>query len=268
MPIALAATADTSPLGVPRVRLGVTWTNTPVPTQVVVWRSDPSGDAGPIRQGNPVVLAAGVATVFDYEAAFGSTVTYSVSLTAGSPAGALTSFTVPDPGVPWLVHAGLPELSVALPLVTDWPGWQYAVPQGVFAVAGRRAPVVVTGRRQTGVGSLSLVTQSPDEDRRLQRILDDGTALLLKGSSADEPVNRWVAVGDVTDQPYRTPVGGQLRDLVEWTLQLRVVDAPSGTALAPVTYADSSLSFSSYADAATKAPTYAARSSGTWRTVI
>lgn len=260
MAISLTASLSTSPAGVPRVKLDAVWTTAPVPTSVTIYRSDPFGARHVVRQADPLVLAAGLGTCYDYEAPLDLTSSWVVSNgTTEVSSGSLTPTT---DGVPWLVHAGLPELSVPLSWVTAWPSWSRSVAQGVFSVLGRRTPVVVSGRRQAESGTLEVVTDSEDATDRMRAILADGTPLLLKGTSRDEPVPRWLAVGDVSESPLDR--NGTLRSLVAWSLPAQVVDAPAGQALAAVQYANASAEFSSYADAKAQAPTYADRTAGAW----
>lgn len=243
-----------SPRGVPRIRLDVTGTG---PT-VDVFRVNPDGRTVQVRQGLAVVLIAGSVTIYDYEAPFDLAVSYFVV------DGATTAFsravTEPSEGVSWLIHPGQPELSVPL-AVLEWPTWKRPIDRGVFAPIGRANRVVVSQRRQSVEGDLVLYTATAPQSQAMESVLADGTTLLLKGTDTEGAGTRYVAVGDVAQQPTEV----DLRQFTVWTLPLIEVDGPAGGALAPATYSDASATFSSYSQATTVAPTYADRSGGAWK---
>lgn len=258
MAIRVTATPGLSTTGVPRVQVDVEWTTAPVPASVRVYRVESQVRTG-VRQADPLLLSAGVGVAFDYEAPTGVDVTYVAVLEDGTASPESAPCTPVDDGSAWLVHAGLPELSVRL-LVSEWPTWSRTVPQGRFEVLGRAAPVVTSGRRQAGQGTLTALTLSAADGDRLRLLLADGTPLLLRGSAVDGAGSRWVAVGDTTEKPHARNV----RDLITWTLPLQVVDAPSGAALAAITYSTTSAYFATYGDTLIGAPTYTDRSAGDW----
>lgn len=255
MAVTLSATPDASPSGVPRVRLAVTGASSP---SVSVYRQDPDGRTVTVRQGSPVIVTSGGVTIYDYEAPFDESVTFSVQ--DGSAIAYSAAVTLTSGGVPWLVHPGMPELSVPLG-VMEWPKWRLPVARGVFAPIGRKHRVVVASRRQSGEGDLSVYTASAAAGDALDAILADGTALLLKGTQVEGAGTRWVSVGDVD----REPVEVDLRAFIVWNLPLIEVDAPAGNALPPATYADANATFFNYQQATARAATYADRIGGQWK---
>jgi hypothetical protein len=247
----------------PRVSLAVTWTDVPVPAQVRVRRLDPDGVNRVVRSADPLTLSAGLGSAFDYEAPFDAAVTYSVeSLDASTSVSQTGTTTLAGNGEIWAIHPGLPELSERLE-VLDFPSWTRPISQGVFAPVGRKFPVVASQARSGEVGTMRVYTPSPTRHADLLRLLDFGIPVLVKGSVVAERFgSRWVAVGDVLEEPVDDGPGSPLTGFVVWTLPLVVVDAPSGSAVAAWSYANSNATFVSYSDAMTKAPTYAARSAG------
>jgi hypothetical protein len=224
---------------------------------VDVYRTDPDGRTVEVRQA-PIRLSAGAAILYDYEGSIDQAVSYQTSY--GGQTETVSGVVLSTNGVPWLIHPGQPELSRPLGVLT-WPTWKRPVDQGVFQPIGRKFRIVVSTRRQSVEGDLQVFTESGPDTQGMEAILADGVALLLKGTAAENAGTRWVSVGDVTQQPFEV----DLTAFAVWTLPLVEVDAPSGNALPPATYADASATFFSYSQAQAKAPTYADRSGGLWK---
>lgn len=255
MPKSIVATGETSPNGVPRVRLAVTWTDSPVPATVTIYR-ETAGERDVVRQGAPLVLSAGLGTAFDYEAPFTTSSRWVVS--DGSTE-VFSSTLTPSSSGPWLVHPGRPEESVPL-RVMEWPSFERPIEQAVFQPVGRRAALAISGVRGSERGTLTVYTEGASAKADLLRILADGAALLVKGTSAENAGTYWAAVGNVTESPGSF----DLSEFSVWTLPLVVVDPPTGTALPDVTFADATAAFLSFADALTRAPTFADRTAGNY----
>lgn len=259
----LTATLDTSPADIPRVKLDVSWGDSPLPDEVRLYRVDPDGTRRVVRQGDPLIVSGtpAVGTAYDYEAPFDQSVSYVAVKEDTSLEAASSSVTSTSDGIAWLVHPGLPEYSIPL-LVAEWPSWTRPINRGVFAVIGRKTPVVVSARRNAESGDLAVYTTSTEGHDKLLRILDNGSALLLKGTSAEGFSSRWVSVGDVSSTPLDAGAGALVTSFVGHVLPLQVVDAPAGQALAAWTFQDSAAEFDSFADALVKAPTFADRTAG------
>lgn len=256
MALSLTATPETSPSGIPRVRLVVAGATGP---QVYIYRRDPNGRTLTVRQASPGTLAGTGLTVYDYEAPFDADVSYSVQ--DGSATAYTAGYvTLTSAGTTWLVHPGMPELSVPLH-VLEWPTWTRPVVRGIFTPLGRTNRVVISSRRFSVEGTLQTYTASANDRAAVLAILADGSALLLKGTETEGAGTRWVSVGDVDE----TPVELDLREFTLWSLPLIEVDAPSGRALPPATYADASATFYDYAQASAQATTYADRTGGEWK---
>jgi hypothetical protein len=137
-PLTLTVTPqpDLSP---PRVRIDVD-DSTGSLSSVTLRRLDPDGRYRKVRTSDdgPLPLDAGSGTVYDFEAPFGQTVTYSTDV-AGGP----TVDTVLDVGVPWLHHPQVPARSVPIALrlgTNDEESWD--IDQGMFRILEREDPVV------------------------------------------------------------------------------------------------------------------------------
>lgn len=259
----LTASLNTSPAGVPRVKVDVSWGDAPLPSQVRLYRVDPDGTRRVVRQGDPLLVSGSprIGTAYDYEAPFDLAVTYVAVKEDTGLEVASGSVTSTSGGIPWLIHPGLPELSQPL-TVGSWPTWTRAVLRGTFQPIGRKYPVVVSSRRLAESGDLVVYTASTVAHDALLKVLDAGVPLFLKGTSAEGSGTRWVSVGDLVSSPIEDGPGSLVTGFVVHGLPLQVVDSPSGQALAAWTYAQSSSAFTSYADALTKAATYAARTAG------
>lgn len=255
MATTITATAEVSPAGVPRVRLALEWTGA---TVLYVTRADQDGVVRHVRGADPVTPIAGVATVLDYEASHDFATTY--YLTDGVATVVTSSpVTVPSSGEAWLIHPGKPESSVVA-RVLEWPTWTRPISRGVFQPIGRKDAVVVSTRRSSESGVLSVYTDGAAERSALLDVLSDGYPVLLKGSDVDNAGTRWVSIGDVTETPVETDV----RAWTVWSLPLDVVETPAGGAPAAVSYADADGNFASYLVAQTTLADYAELSGGEW----
>lgn len=255
MTLALAATAEVHS-GIPRVKLDVTGA---AGSTITIYRTDPDGSIVAVREADPIEgFVAPSGTVYDYEAPSDAAVTYKVI--DGATTATSGSVTSSSGGVPFLIHPGLPLLSVPLTTVLEWPTWTRPIVTGLFQPIGRRLRVGVSTRRQSVEGTLVVATGDATSRAAMEAILADGTTLLLKGSSKEHAATRWVAIGDVTEQPHEL----DLRTWNVWTLPLVEVDRPAGTALPPVTYADVVSTFATYAAMEAAVPTYADLVGGAW----
>lgn len=254
--MALAATvsAETSPAGVPRIRIAITGSSGS--TAEVSRVDETAATTAPVRQGSPAALTGGAATIYDYEAVFGNWVHYIVT---GASATVTTGSVYHSAATPWLVHPGQPEKSVPL-TVTRWPAWSTPIQRGIYQPLGRPNRVVVSGMRQSREGDLVIYTATSQQRDALAAVLADGSALLIKGTATEGAGTYWVSVGDAE----RDPAGVDLRGYTVWTLPLIEVDSPPGRALPPVTYGLATATFASYAHAQAIAPTYADRIGGSW----
>lgn len=223
----------------PAIEVDINDTRSPgAASQLTIMRINPDGSSSPVRttDGNPLQLASGVGTVYDYEMPLGQLVSYTTLEVPG-----VTSLqTSVDAPRPWLVHPGVPDLSVQLG--TFMPGSftkrTRPVTQGVFQVMSRENPVVVTDGVRKGIQSSFsvLVTNANDLDA-IDTILSGAATLLLNISPSlgfTFPTC-YIAVGPVDYQPMQDKVFEQQFTVV---MPFTVVDRPAGGSQAQRTWVD------------------------------
>lgn len=195
--------ASTGPTDPPRIRLDVTDTGSPTIFATTVTRLNPDGRTVPVRtvDGEPLALSTSgsnrIGLVYDYEAPFGESVTYS---TLESPG--LSSATVVLPSSePWLIHPGLPELSRPIELrAGSLAEESYPLSRGVFQPMGRETPVIVTdGSRRSMQSQIVVWAETAGEIADIRNLVRDGTVLLLNippdlGLAVD---TAYVSIGDI-----------------------------------------------------------------------
>jgi hypothetical protein len=243
--------SSTGPQDPPRVRLNVTDTGTsPALFSATVTRLDPDGRVVPVRtsDGNPLVLSTSgsnrTGLVYDYEMPYGAPVTYSTMETPGSSSAAVT---VDEPNI-WLVHPGVPELSMPVELrAGSLAEEEWGVQQGVFFPMGREFPVVQTdGSRKAAQSSLTVAISSrTDLDRIRALVSDAGTLLLNVPDSLNLGIDTaYIAVGAIRNVRPSDIGSVALRDIV---MPFQVVDRPAGGSQSERTYVDVLAQFSTYA---------------------
>jgi hypothetical protein len=178
---------------------------------------------------------------YDYEAAYGTPATYTAVVTYTNPgtvidtATAAATLAVADV---WLIHPGIPDLSMRLDKVTNLGDRVRPVKRGIFEPYGRDLPIVVTdGRRKAVQSSLTIRTRTLDELAALVALTADAAVLLLNIPLALGwgLAHEYVSLGDLAesrevqtgDDPYRLNTAPYL-----------VVARPVGGSQAQRTYAD------------------------------
>jgi len=225
----------------PRMRLDVSVTAGAGVSAFIV-RLDPDGRTQVVRLADPALMLGFLTWVgYDYEAPYGAAVTYTAVVTYTNPGTIVATLTdtetLPVPDV-WLVHPGIPALSMMLAKVTNLGDRTRPVNRGVFEPYGRETPLVVTdGRRKAAQASLQIRTQTISELGAFQALTSDAATLLLNvptdlgwGLS-----NEYVSFGDLGESrevqtgndPYRLH-----------TVPYLVVGRPVGGSQAQRTYAD------------------------------
>jgi hypothetical protein len=223
----------------PRVRLDVTDSGTPALFGASVVRLDPDGRKTAVRtiDGGPLTLTTvgsdRVGTVYDYEPQYGATVSYS---TLESP-GLVTSPVILDVPDVWLVHVGIPALSMPI-VVAGITGRHRPVDRGVFRPKGRKFPIVQSdGQRKAPSYTLTVRTTTDEQRRALDTLIDDSSVLLLNvpvakgwGIGAE-----YVSIGD-SDEDRLWQFAREQRRV--WPLPMDVVDRPAGGVRPERTLAD------------------------------
>lgn len=235
----------------PRVRLDVT--ASAGETEATVTRLDPDGRTRTVRttDGNPLTISAGLGLVYDYEAPFGSPVSYS---TLESPSTVADAVTV-DVDEVWLIHIGVPDLSMPI-TVASFGSRTRRVVQSVFRPLGGEFPVVHTdGARKAPDSVLDVRTETESERASLEAVTWDAGVLLLNvpaGLGWGVPTC-YIAVGDMEESRLYDYAAEPRRYV---SLPYQVVDRPEGGTQAERTYADVVADYSTYADVMTAYSTY------------
>lgn len=243
----------------PRVRLDVTDSgSSPAYTEATVLRVNPDGRSSPVRtnDGGPLVLttagAVRVGLLYDREAPYELPVTYT---TVENPATVSSQVTVDETRV-WLIHPGVPELSMPIELRAESLQEEtFVAAEGVFWPLGRAYPVVHTdGQRKAASSSLFIATDTLTDMRRLEALVYDTSQLFLNvpqslGFGFD---SSYIAVSSVR-KARLTDIGSDPHRVVE--LPFQVVDRPSGGTQADRVYSDL-LIYANYAALQTAYPDY------------
>ena len=219
----------------PRVRLNIT--ASAGETSTTVTRLDPDGDTVPVRteDGGPLPISAGVGLLYDYEMPYGLSVTYS---SLESPGTVSAQVTAAESQI-WLVHVGVPALSVPVELNADsFAEEEWGAEQGVYWPLGGEFPIVHTdGQRKAPASSVVVRTHTLDELEAVRTLLSDmGTLLLNVPVSLGLGVDAcYVAVGPVRNRRL-VNIGGDPNRVIP--LPYQVVDRPVGGSQAQRTLVD------------------------------
>jgi hypothetical protein len=218
----------------PRVRIDVD-DATGALASVTVRRLDADGRYRKVRTSDdgPLLIEAGSATVYDYEAPFGQAVTYTTDV-AGGPSVTVTL----DVADVWLIHLQVPARSVRVPKVSDLGNRSYALDAAVFEILEREYPIPATsGARQAPSGTLTVGTFTLDELQALKDVLADGSVLLVNvpaslGYGFPTSYCQFFSVDENRIIDYGP---WQHRD---WPLPYQTVDRPAGGTQAGVSWND------------------------------
>lgn len=177
---------------------------------------------------------------YDYEAPYGTAVTYQVVVFASgaSVASATSSTTTVNETSAWLVHPGDPSLSVELLGLRQIGARKRQITQSVQRVLGRADPVVTADARSGVESSLSIGTSTLAQSSALADLIADGTPLLLNipASLLWGVTYEWVALGDAEEARVVPQVGARPHRL--HTIPYFVVSRPEGDLAPQRTWAD------------------------------
>jgi hypothetical protein len=201
----MAATLTATPEptnGPPRIRLNVT-ISSGTGVSVFLTRLDPDGRTQVVRLADPAVMTGTAWVGYDYEAAYGANVTYTAVVTSsGSVVQTVSASATLTVGDVWLIHPGVPSLSMMLAKVTSLGDRVRPVNRGVFEPFGRPTPLVVTdGTRKAVQASLTIRTRTLEELAALVGVLADSATLLLNVpvSLGWGVANEYVSIGDLVE---------------------------------------------------------------------
>ncbi len=142
------------------------------------------------------------ATVYDYEAPNGVTVTYRAralhNYSGAYAASAWVQTTALWTSTAWwLKHPSLPALNVAIELVA-YGDVTRAARHGVFQPLGAALPIVVADTRAGAAGSSIAQTRSTATKESLEALSGRTDTLMLQGPAVAGEPDRYVRVGDLT----------------------------------------------------------------------
>lgn len=237
----------------PRVRLNVA--ASAGEASATVTRLDPDGNTVVVRtsDGAALPLPGGSGLVYDYEPPYGQLVSFS---SLESPATVSAEVSVGEARV-WLVHPGVPELSMPVELDAGSLAEEaWDVQQSVLKPMGRKFPVVRTdGQRQAPASSVTVFIDSLDELAALRALTSDAGTLLLNIPAG---LNLGVDTGYIAVGPIRnrrlSDIGADPYRSVE--LPFQTVERPVGGSQSQRTYADVLADNATYASLLARYPTY------------
>jgi len=193
-----------------------------------LYRIDGAGTETLVRNGDPLTVTAGSATMQDYECPL-DTDQYWQARNVSTGAAIVTSSTIqlPSSGNVYLGHPGKPTLNLAVAL----RGWDPTVRKSrsaTFDVIGKRLPVARSFLRAATSGSMTIKVASFADLAAIDALIDDGQPLLLRTpGNPDWGIGaKYISVGDVSVEMPTLPTDGLRWVTVPWT----EVDRPAGLA--------------------------------------
>jgi hypothetical protein len=149
-------------------------------------------------------------TVRDYEAPFDQYVAYRATTNLGKTVTSQPALVTSTR--PWLIFPGAPGNSQPIRINAVDPLTR-TIDRGVFRPAGRREAIVISDRRRSEEGSLTLLSSTQEERNAILELVDLGQVLLLQcpSSLGYDLAYNYLAIGDVVEtrptrilmHPYR-----------------------------------------------------------------
>lgn len=250
MTVGITATPEPS-YSPPRIRLDVTSDQ----ASVLVYRVAPDGTRSLVRtyDGGPLTISAGTALMYDNEAPYGVSVTYTADGAGVTNSAAVNLSNIASV---WLVHPGVPVRSLPVRVGSFGPRERSAT-QAVRYPLGRQFPIVASdGKRKAATYEMTLVTLDLEELSDLEGLLADLSPLLLNvpAEKGWGLTSEYVAVGTLTEARLSRVAALWERT---WTLPCTVVARPTGGSQAQITYAYSENLYPTYTDRLAAHATYA-----------
>lgn len=218
-------------------------------------RTDADGTIRPVRGGDPATLAGTQWIGYDPEAPYNTTPTFTVVPSDGSP----SVFVTAPPLVTTqsrLINPGEPGLSMKIN-GTMRGDRDYPSSAAEHAVLDAKYPrIEADAVRKSGRYQLTLITTTDEEYAALTALLDSQVSLLLQLVQPFTTAAVWeyLAVMDVHEAEASTVFGDPAR---VWTLDVIVVDRPSGGVTAQRTWADVLAECATWQDVLNKYKTWA-----------
>ncbi|MGW6855802.1 hypothetical protein [Streptomyces xanthophaeus] len=201
-------------------------------THYGLWRVRDDGTMTAVRGESGDMLAVPItgdlAVAADYEAPLGVPVRYHLRVYTGSAYLRTSSrpVVIPEPAVTTIIVKDpvQPARQAALTVVT-LPDWTRAARQGIHQISGRAAPIVISDMRLSRTGSITVVTETRDEIKRLWWLVSEGATLFVQWPSTWGEEDTYLQVGDVTESHIVPWADVMDRN---WSLALIEVDRPVG----------------------------------------
>lgn len=193
-----------------------------------------------LRGGTLNVTSGQVIGISDYEVANGARVIYRVRAWASSTVGGIwqesaSSYTsLMGQWVStdtWLIDPLDPNNNLKIDIVT-LPAVARKVVRGVFDIAGRTNPVVLSDARHTGEATITFVTHTTAAARKMRALMATGRVLYLNGAAGDDVTSGYIALGDANETRASRLAAVQDRF---WQATYVTVDAPVGDAAVFIT---------------------------------
>lgn len=229
----MTATADSTNA---RIALTVSQSTTPAWDHVVVQRSVDSGTTWSTVRGGDVDVAAGdTLSIWDYETGNGESTVYRAQAQRTSTTGGVTQVTVsqfsPSTAAAawtstsvWLKAPLYPAFNTTVRL-GDFGTFTRRAERGVFDIAGRSKPVVVSDVRHGLEGQLTIAVRSTAELDAVRFMSDLASTVLLQAPPSFNFGSHYLALGDEREDRINIVAANAYRwvqfDFVE-------VDAPAG----------------------------------------
>jgi hypothetical protein len=236
----VTATADSTNA---RAIVTVTQSGTPAWDHVVVQKSLDNGSTWiGVRSGDVDVAPGDTLTISDYESPNGQPAIYRAQAQRTATTGGIEQITVsqfsPSSGAVvwrsdsvWLKSPLFPAFNTTVRL-GQFGTFTRRIARGVFDVAGRSRPVVVSDVRHGLEGQLTISVRSIDELDDIRFMSDLSTTVLLQTPAAYNFGSKYLALGDEHEDRINIVASNAFRwvqfDFVE-------VDSPVGDALATTT---------------------------------
>ena len=227
---------------------------------VTVYRRSPSGRYVVVRGAYRAAPTADPFVINDYEAPIGVVLNYfAVTEKAGVESPVAESddvaLLVSDT---WLVDLWNPANSVKV-IVEAVPQQEYGITESSMYPLMRRTPVVVQNIRQAAQGSMTFVTETDDEARRVRHLFSMGVPVLFQSALQLGVGNLYFSASKVQENRVTRLAQEQAR---RWQVEWAEVDRPKPewvidlTALGYINYADAYAIFEEYDVLAQRNPDY------------
>lgn len=226
-------------------------------TQANLYRIDSAGNEALVRNGDPIAVAGGIFGTQDYEAPLDELLTWEVRNTGTGAVITSTTGTLPSvTDRAWLGSPGKPSLNVTVLPARFVPKTRRAR-SATFDVIGRTRPVGQSLRRGGDQGDLIVRFNTHAAYEAVQALLDDGSALLLRGPATWPTMGaRYIQIGDIEYEPVTRVLTDERSTL---SLPWVEVDRPAGLAQAGLGFrwADVIATYPTWADVMAANPTWA-----------